>query len=519
MKKRLCAFLLLIILNADLIYSQTPVLQFTLCGDKPNSELGICVGPAGDVNHDGYADFLVTVRGEKCVRLYLGGATFNKSRFVTLMGDTLHSTNFGGTTTSTGSPVSGIGDINGDGYEDFAIGEPDWGDGMSFPGRVWVYYGGKEISTTAAITITGANYRGYFGEVISPAGDVNGDGFADFLIADSVYPEYGYRKVALVLGGSDMEQMKIIEIKKGWGTNYFGASIAGIGDINGDSYDDFIVGEPGVIKSSSQKETTSNVYLYYGGAVVDTSRYLVIHKENVIYFGNQVAKAGDVNRDGKPDFLVFSNGAQYLFTSESEFIKMNYYGFLEGGCDLNKDGYSDFLFYNINTTNKTCSIFGYYGSSNIDTIPKFSLEEVYSKNSLPPKVRFLGDINKDGYTEFVLSVPTYFTNGEVKIYSLGSVADIEKNEGEIPNNFYLNQNYPNPFNPETTIEFVIPKSNYVCLKIYDSLGREIETLINDYMEKGRHKIVFNSHGLCSGVYFYTLNTEQFSQTKKMLILK
>jgi len=88
-----------------------------------------------------------------------------------------------------------------------------------------------------------------------------------------------------------------------------------------------------------------------------------------------------------------------------------------------------------------------------------------------------------------------------------------------PLNFELFQNYPNPFNPSTIIKYSIPKSGLVTLKVYDVLGKEISTLLNEKKEAGIHKIEFNQTNLSSGVYFYTLKTDEFLQTRKMILLR
>ncbi|MDD5362153.1 MAG: T9SS type A sorting domain-containing protein [Ignavibacteria bacterium] len=96
---------------------------------------------------------------------------------------------------------------------------------------------------------------------------------------------------------------------------------------------------------------------------------------------------------------------------------------------------------------------------------------------------------------------------------------INNNTGEIPAAFSLSQNYPNPFNPSTMISFALPKSGMVTLKIYNSLGKEVETLVNENMAAGNHEITFNASGLTSGIYFYRINANGFTDTKKMMLVK
>ncbi len=89
----------------------------------------------------------------------------------------------------------------------------------------------------------------------------------------------------------------------------------------------------------------------------------------------------------------------------------------------------------------------------------------------------------------------------------------------LPRGFAHPQNYPNPFNPTTVIEFAIPTTETVSLKIYDVLGREVATLLNERRNAGVHRINFNATNLSSGTYFYRLQAGTFTQTKKMILVK
>jgi hypothetical protein len=88
-----------------------------------------------------------------------------------------------------------------------------------------------------------------------------------------------------------------------------------------------------------------------------------------------------------------------------------------------------------------------------------------------------------------------------------------------PTNFSLLQNYPNPFNPSTTIIYSVPEAGVVTLKVYDILGREVRTLLNEYIAAGAYNVVFNAHGLSSGVYFYKLTAGNSSAVKKLMLIK
>src|SRR5205085_10316679 len=96
---------------------------------------------------------------------------------------------------------------------------------------------------------------------------------------------------------------------------------------------------------------------------------------------------------------------------------------------------------------------------------------------------------------------------------------------EIPKQFLLYQNYPNPFNPETKIRFQVPlnKGGFrglsVKLEIYNPLGQEITTLINEELKEGVYEVSWDASDFPSGIYFYSLSTENFTQTKKLVLLK
>ncbi len=110
------------------------------------------------------------------------------------------------------------------------------------------------------------------------------------------------------------------------------------------------------------------------------------------------------------------------------------------------------------------------------------------------------------------------TNGGNLTIPIDYLVDIEKIE-ELPTEFYLSQNYPNPFNPTTVIEYSIPVAEKVNLKIYDFLGREIATLVNKRQSAGKYRVTFTAKNISSGVYFYILKAGEFTDSKKLVLLK
>jgi hypothetical protein len=100
-----------------------------------------------------------------------------------------------------------------------------------------------------------------------------------------------------------------------------------------------------------------------------------------------------------------------------------------------------------------------------------------------------------------------------------STIGIKNISNELPENFSLSQNYPNPFNPATKIRFNLPKNSEVKLSVFDMSGKEVSVIINGSLNAGEYEADWNPADLASGIYFYTLKTADFSETKKMIFLK
>jgi len=105
------------------------------------------------------------------------------------------------------------------------------------------------------------------------------------------------------------------------------------------------------------------------------------------------------------------------------------------------------------------------------------------------------------------------------VYRLPLTTTSLTSEKSIPNSYHLSQNYPNPFNPSTTISWQLAASSFVTLKVHNVLGKEVAALVNEEVQAGMHSVNFDASHLSSGIYFYTLKTNSFMQTKKMILLR
>ncbi len=223
---------------------------------NPDMRFGESVSGAGDVNGDGFDDIieggkgLLGGSGEGSAFVFFGGYSMDIYQDVTLNGSSdLY---------FFGYSVSEAGDVNGDGYDDFIVGAIGYNAGTD-QGRAYLYYGGHSINTTADVLFTGVNSSDRFGQSVSSAGDVNGDGYADVIIGSYMYPSgYAKGKSYLYFGGISMNNTVDISHEGEFISDYFGVTVSGAGDLNGDGLDDVIIGAPYYESNSRGK-----IYVYF----------------------------------------------------------------------------------------------------------------------------------------------------------------------------------------------------------------------------------------------------------------
>lgn len=154
----------------------------------------------------------------------------------------------------------------------------------------------------------------------------------------------------------------------------------------------------------------------------------------------------------------------------------------------------------------------------------------YLNHTIADTVAGIGNVQPGYVVASLFQDPRYYTGGFRSVFAAtigwvvangGLITGIGNNTSvlNLPDNFNLSQNYPNPFNPTTKINYTLPTSGLVTLKVYDILGKEVASLVNEVKTSGRYEVQFNASNLSSGTYFYRLETGKFVETKKMLLLK
>jgi hypothetical protein len=111
------------------------------------------------------------------------------------------------------------------------------------------------------------------------------------------------------------------------------------------------------------------------------------------------------------------------------------------------------------------------------------------------------------------------TSGTKRQNIINAITDVRQVKSNIPDRYKLSQNYPNPFNPATNIEFSLPKSSNGTLKVFNILGQEIATLVNENKNAGTYKVDFDASKLTSGIYIYRLDAGSFTSERKMILMK
>jgi alpha-tubulin suppressor-like RCC1 family protein len=338
-----------------------PVLSapvaWTAEGDQPSEWLGYSVASAGDVNGDGYDDAVVGAVYYTHGQTYEGGAFLYLGSAAGLTSTAAWTGECDRTGADFADSVSPAGDVNADGYDDVVVGAPEYDDGLSARGRAYLYLGSAAgLSATADWTAVSDLYWSRFGGPVASAGDVDGDGYDDVVV--------GSDEGATVYLGSAAG----LSSTAAWTAQpdqigaYFGASVASAGDVNGDGYDDVVVG---AYQQDDGETDEGRAYLYLGSAagLSATAAWTAEGDQASAYFGQAVASAGDVNGDGYDDVVIGAwshdngqtdEGRAYVYlgspaglsvtaswTAESDQANAGFAHSVASAGDVNRDGYDD----------------------------------------------------------------------------------------------------------------------------------------------------------------------------------
>ncbi|MGD9315889.1 MAG: FG-GAP-like repeat-containing protein [Anaerolineae bacterium] len=412
-------------------------------GGSDDDRFGVSVAGAGDVNGDGYADVIVGAEdsnGSNVGQVFVFAGSESGISTSPVLTLTAESEGDG-----FGTVVAGAGDVNGDGYADVLIGAPGYDSDV---GRAYAHYGSASgLGTTPRWTADGATTLERFGISVAGAGDVNGDGFSDVIVGASGW-KGGIGKTYIYFGNE-----RGLKLSSDWSANgensldYFGFSVDGAGDVNGDGYADVIVGAYGYDGDRGK------AYVYHGRAVLpdETVDWTVTGESQDDRFGRALAGAGDVNGDGYADVIigapqhsggslrgwlsVYVGGAGGLSANEDWYARGesngDYFGYpVAGAGDVNGDGFADLIasaaLYNAGTFRGQAYV--YHGAAlepSLDT--GWSPGGDATADQFGYSVAGAGDVNADGYGDVIVGAPGHGgSNDYGKAYLfLGSASGLE----------------------------------------------------------------------------------------------
>lgn len=349
-----------------------------------------------------------------------------------------------------GGSIASPGDVNGDGYDDFIVAaQTPTGARLAAIGGAYVYFGGPVLGSQASVRLTSEalSFVGGYAPRVAAAGDVNGDGFADIITTSPIGGRGGGR-IFLYYGASVLSTQPGLVVSSypqqpGEG---FGAGAAGIGDLNGDGHADFLVGAPHWIDFVYEPEHQASgkighVLAYFGSAAPDTVPDLVIDTPSPKFtgidyrFGYTIAPAGDFNGDGHPDFVVAQEragsapyygrafvyfGGPALDQVADRTLKMAPYGAFTTGLtvssagDYNADGFDDLLVRaavvrpdGSGWSSNPGRAYVYFGGANTaeNQEPALTLQGDPSDGDFGLCVSGGKDVNGDGLADIVVGAP------------------------------------------------------------------------------------------------------------------
>lgn len=465
-------------------------------GDQVEAQFGISVACAGDVNADGYADLIVGARyfdkgqnNEGAAFIYQGsrdGLIPAVSVVESDQGDAW-----------LGSAVAPAGDVNGDGFSDVLVGSYAFDHGQKDEGSVFVWYGGGRSIKESVFTNLEMNLpEGQFGWSVASVGDVNGDGFGDIIVAANNYDNgQAYEGAAFVFHGSaqGLSTVPNTTLESNQQNASLG-SVASAGDVDGDGFDDVIIGVP-LYDNGLPNE--GKVSIFYGsklglgqGNLAETS---LLGTQEDAKFGTAVSSAGDVNKDGYGDVVIgepeydisnpyMDEGRAHIYYGSSTGLNVNptiVNGTLDGvfmgesvsgGTDVNGDGFSDVLIGNPFYTegqDYEGAAFVYFGSLSGLNVNNPVILQSNALNAQMSRVVKVGDLNGDGLADIAVGAQAY-SNGQASegalflFYGLGTGVNSSATiiESNVPDSYFGNVASAGDLNADGYSDLIVGSSGY-----------------------------------------------------------
>ncbi|MBX7042381.1 MAG: FG-GAP-like repeat-containing protein [Ignavibacteria bacterium] len=532
----------------------------TMTGYVPNNFFGYAASTAGDVNNDGYSDVIVgsSELGDKAY-MFFGGA--NPDNTPDLIFDEAPQND-------SYDMVFMNDDFDGDGYSDVIVGTPHFNNNT---GKAYIYRGGENMDIFADFTMTGEEAGSKFGSWVSTAGDVNDDGYSDIIVSAPWYQNrkgraylfFGFGEAERTLSalsitpenivkqiGEQAEVTGSINNKLGQPMNnvrinFFvrGANRAygsGMSNGSGNVIYQYSADYPGfdtIIAVSGKFRDTSIVFWEPGNSCIAGPIHVPVNSISLYYtetslnafydlsnFDNTNARIISGNENDSVYVDAGSNHGHFvLYLATPDSIICSKHVYVDSPYPVELTAFnSNIIGKDITLTWSTSAELNNSGFEIQRAIENGNLKiENWSKIGFVSGSGTTNEPKEYSYTDRNLETGKYKYrlkqldfNGNFEYFELSEVVSIG-----IPDKYDLSQNYPNPFNPVTTINYDLPNDGIVTIKVYDIIGREVKTLVNEMKTAGYYKVQFNAADLASGAYFYQMQAGEFVAVKKFVVLK
>lgn len=485
--------------------------DWTAENNMAGSQFGYAVAGAGDVNNDGHSDVIVGCplytngqAGEGAVYEYNGGSSMTSGTSY----DWRAEINVGGSL--LGEYLSTAGDVNGDRYSDIIVGAYGYANGQSGEGGAFVWHGSSTgLSTGGYDWKAESDQAGAsFGDAVSTAGDVNGDGYSDVIVGAYLYSNgqtsegklFAWYGSATGLGSNGTPANVDWSAESDVAGYELGLVVAGGGDVNGDGFADVL---------SGARNAPNHSFTNAGQAYV--------------YYGNEGPGLAINARQMQTDFTTPLAVALY-----------------SGGISAGN-----------NTVGSVITARSFYGRMDVVVNREFYemvSNSVFTMNSAWSDVGLTGNnVNEYGWPllggrtrwrqrfQYRLSEGGYQTYGHWYYLQDNGVTEqdfytcslcIPNDDGQrlspsdVTDNVLHAQNYPNPFTDITTIGYTLPALGHVTITVYTITGELVSVVTNNVIQDaGEHAVAFDGSALTAGTYFYTIQTENETVTQKMVLVK
>ncbi len=534
------------------------VADLIMTGEGIDNNFGANANTAGDVNNDGYSDIVVGAdefdHSTNKVYLYLGGAVPDNIPDLIMNGE------------SPGdhfAPVFLNDDFDGDSYSDVFVGA--WGKDNR-KGKAYLFKGGSSMDNIADLFMLGEDTGSAFGSYVSGIGDFNSDGYPDLVAGAHAYQNCLGRAYLYYGSGNASKTLSTLEVNPEVSVAQINEQVCVTGTVrnildlpmDNTRINFFIKGANNGYGSGFSDGSGNVQYCYAGnypgidtiisasGKLRDTA-FVIWESPNACIIGPTHVTAGSVNLYYVESFFDVFFDLSNFDATDARIIssKENDSVFVDAGSE-----YGHFVLYLSNSDSIICTKHVYVDDPLPVKLVSFT-SVVNGRNVILNWTTSVEENNSGFEVQRAIAGSEFHTvsfvkgfgnssseydysfedknllagkynyrlkqtdfNGNFEYFELTEEVNIG-----LPSQFSLSQNYPNPFNPATKINYDLPVSGLVTLKVFDNLGREIATLVNEIKQAGYYTAEMRGSDLPSGVYFYRISAGNFTSVKKMMLIR